>query len=91
MGQGEKAMYRLTDNEREIWKRAYIIHEMFRDMSLDADGFLSLLGEIQKACNEYHNDPLMGHLGIALYDYFDTLFQRKRMQDELAVLPEEVC
>ena len=81
---------KLPENEREIWKRAYFIHERFRDMPLDAEGFSSLLKEIQKAYSESHEDPLMGCLGIALHDYFDALFQRKRMQEEEQTsLPEE--
>ena len=60
-----------------------------RDMPLNAEGFSSLLNEIQKAYSESHEDPLMGCLGIALHDYFDALFQRKRIQEEQTVLAEE--
>ena len=76
-------MAKMSDNEREMWKRAYTIQEQSLDMPMTAEGFLLLLEELEKAIMDFNRHPLMVHLAVMIYDYSDVRYQQSLVRKEL--------
>ena len=74
----------MTEQERDIWRRIYVIHDHYHDMPLDADHFSLLLNEIRNNYRQVDFHPLMLQLGLGLYEYFDGLFQQQRTAEAAA-------
>lgn len=66
----------MTDQENEVWKRAYDIHEKYHDGPKTDDEWISLARDCQKMCTEF---PGMFSAGmcVMLIDYFETQYKAR--------------
>jgi len=71
---------KLTEEEREIWRQIYLVHEQFHDMPLTADNFCLLRDALVRANNACNAHPLMLQLSVALFQYFDAMFHMQTEQ-----------
>ena len=75
----------LTEDERNIWKRAYDFHEKWCDVEWNQkrwDKFAEEMGEIDYF---FHGHPLMRALLLAVFDYING-----QVKDEALMEPEQV-
>lgn len=72
----------MNNNEREMWKRAYVLYEKYQDMPLTAEGFSRLTDDLGKTSQEFDNHPLIQGLLLAIFDYQDSKFQRWNNEDQ---------
>ena len=75
-------MTRLTDEEREIWKDLYTLHERYHDRTWEPDDWVELAGDLGRMCDGHGNHALAIQMGIGLLDYFDACWKAREAARE---------
>lgn len=62
----------LTEEEREIWKKAYDLHEMYCEGGWDLQRWDRFAKDLAAADYQFHHHPLMSGLLVAIYDWLEA-------------------
>ena len=75
----------LTEEERNIWKRAYDFHEKYCDVQWNMKHWEKFAKEIGDIDSAFSGHPLMRALLIAVFDYING-----QVADEALIEPEQM-
>ncbi len=86
-------MVKLTEQEREVWKDAYKLHETFYDMAGTEEDWKQFILNITLINNKYENSPKAKRLSfallLALCNYFEE--EQKIAQAKTQDAPEQLA
>ena len=79
---------KLTEQERDIWTKVYMLHEIFHDCEWRQDDVFRFTEMISKQCAESGDHPLMIALQCGMADYFGEIIKEKqgRRVEQLCML-----
>lgn len=83
---------KLTEEEREVWKDAYRLHEKYHDMKGTEEDWTSFAADLGPVTSKYEHSPKTKRLAyamlLALYTWFED--EQKIAKTEIRNVPEQV-
>lgn len=82
----------LTEEEREVWKDAYKLHEKYHDMTGTVEEWRQFASDLGPATYKHESNPKVKRLSyalmLALYSWFEE--EQKIAQEEVKNEPAQV-
>ena len=81
---------RLTDDERDMWKDLYTLHEKYHDRQWTDADWTELTRDVAELYKRREKAPLVLHMGDALIRYFEDVWRasealRQREGEQLMI------